>query len=84
MRDADPPEKKRFEQAVDGGFELVAQEGRFELRGRGKGYLSRANICFVADWRTLAINHRPIGACEQRRLRGQSQAPTAVQRTAGS
>ena len=37
MRDADPPEKKRFEQALDGGFELVAQEGTFELRRRREG-----------------------------------------------
>jgi hypothetical protein len=35
--DADPPEKKRFEQALDGGFELVAQEGTFELRRRRQG-----------------------------------------------
>jgi hypothetical protein len=33
-RDADPPEKKRFEQALDRGFELVAREGTFELRRR--------------------------------------------------
>ena len=37
MRDAEPPEKKRFEQALDGGFELVAQEGTFELRRRRDG-----------------------------------------------
>jgi hypothetical protein len=37
MRDADPPEKKRFEGALDGGFELVAQEGTFELRRRREG-----------------------------------------------
>ena len=37
MRDAEPPEKKRFEQALDGGFELVAQEGTFELRRRREG-----------------------------------------------
>src|SRR5262249_50202300 len=37
MRDADPPEKQRFEQALDGAFALVAQEGRFELRHRREG-----------------------------------------------
>ena len=37
MRDAEPQEKKRFEQALDGGFELVAQEGTFELRRRRGG-----------------------------------------------
>jgi hypothetical protein len=37
MRDAEPPEKKRFEQALDGGFELIAQEGPFELRRRREG-----------------------------------------------
>ena len=37
MRDAEPQEKKRFEQALDGGFELVAQEGTFELRRRREG-----------------------------------------------
>jgi hypothetical protein len=36
MRDAEPQEKKRFEQAL-GGFELVAQEGAFELRRRREG-----------------------------------------------
>ena len=30
MRDAEPQEKKRFEQSLDGGFELVAQEGASE------------------------------------------------------
>jgi hypothetical protein len=34
MRDAEPQEKKRFEQALVGAFELVAQEGTFELRRR--------------------------------------------------
>ena len=37
MRDAEPQETKRFEQALDGGFELVAQEGSFELRRRREG-----------------------------------------------
>ena len=37
IRDAEPQEKKRFEQALDGGFELVAQEGTFELRRRREG-----------------------------------------------
>jgi len=37
IRDGDPPEKKRFEQALDGGFELVSQEATFELRRRRKG-----------------------------------------------
>ena len=37
MRDAEPQETKRFEQALDGGFELVAQEGAFELRRRREG-----------------------------------------------
>jgi hypothetical protein len=37
IRDAEPPEKKRFEQALNDGFELVAQEGTFELRRRREG-----------------------------------------------
>ena len=37
MRDAEPQETKRFEQALDSGFELVAQEGAFELRRRRDG-----------------------------------------------
>ena len=37
MRDAEPQETKRFEQALDSGFELVAQEGAFELRRRREG-----------------------------------------------
>jgi hypothetical protein len=37
IRDADPQEKKRFEQVLDSGFELVAQEGTFELRRRLEG-----------------------------------------------
>jgi hypothetical protein len=37
IRDAEPPEKIQFEQALDGGFELVAQEGTFELRRRREG-----------------------------------------------
>jgi len=34
MRDAEPQETKRFERALDRSFELVAQEGPFELRRR--------------------------------------------------
>ncbi len=37
MRDAEPAEKKRFEPALDSGFELVVQEGTFELRRRRQG-----------------------------------------------
>jgi hypothetical protein len=37
IRDAEPQETKRFERALDGGFELVAQEGVFELRRRRVG-----------------------------------------------
>jgi hypothetical protein len=37
MQDAEPQETKRFEQALNGGFELVAQEGAFELRRRLEG-----------------------------------------------
>ena len=37
MRNAEPQETKRFEQALDSGFELVAQEGTFELRRRREG-----------------------------------------------
>jgi hypothetical protein len=33
--DPEPPETKRFEQALGAGFELVAREGEFELRRRG-------------------------------------------------
>jgi hypothetical protein len=34
MPDVEPQETKRFEQALDDGFELVAREGAFELRRR--------------------------------------------------
>jgi hypothetical protein len=34
MRDPEPPETERFEQALATGFEFVAQEGSFELRRR--------------------------------------------------
>jgi hypothetical protein len=37
LRDAEPEEKKRFEEALNSGFELVAQEGVFELRHRRAG-----------------------------------------------
>jgi hypothetical protein len=36
-RQAASRETKRFEQALDNGFELVAQEGTFELRHRREG-----------------------------------------------
>ena len=36
MRDAAPPETKRFELALQSGFELVARDGAFELRRRVK------------------------------------------------
>ena len=34
MRDPHPPETEKFEQALETGFELVAVEGKFELRRR--------------------------------------------------
>jgi hypothetical protein len=37
IRDAEPQETKRFEQALDNGFELVAQEESFEFRRRRDG-----------------------------------------------
>jgi hypothetical protein len=37
MRDPEPQEKRRFEQALDDGFKLVAQEGTLELRRRREG-----------------------------------------------
>jgi hypothetical protein len=36
MRDAEPPETKRFELALQIGFEIVARDGAFELRRRVK------------------------------------------------
>ena len=36
MRDAEPPETKRFELALRNGFEFVARDGAFELRRRVK------------------------------------------------
>jgi hypothetical protein len=36
MRDTEPPETKRFEQALQTGFELAARDGAFELRRRVK------------------------------------------------
>jgi len=37
MRNPQPPETRAFEQALDSSFELVAQEGTFELRHRRTG-----------------------------------------------
>ena len=37
MRESEPRETKRFEQVLGGSFELVAQEGAFELRRRRQG-----------------------------------------------
>jgi hypothetical protein len=34
MHDPEPRETKKFEQALETGFELVAREGIFELRQR--------------------------------------------------
>ena len=34
MRDPEPSETKRFEQALVEGFEFVAREGSFEMRRR--------------------------------------------------
>jgi hypothetical protein len=36
MRDAEPPETRRFELALQSGFEFVARDGPFELRRRAK------------------------------------------------
>jgi hypothetical protein len=36
MRDADLPETRRFELALQRAFELVARDGAFELRWRVK------------------------------------------------
>jgi hypothetical protein len=48
MQDAQPQETKRFEQALDDGFELVAREGVFELRRRREGISDKA--CYgIAD-----------------------------------
>jgi hypothetical protein len=61
MRDAEPPEKKRFEQALDGGFELVAQEGPFELRRRRKGISD--TVCAGID---MLAAHAPKVELESR------------------
>ena len=37
MRNLEASEMKRFERALAGSFELVAQEGTFELRHRREG-----------------------------------------------
>jgi hypothetical protein len=37
IRDPEPEETKRFERALETGFELVAREGSFELRRRVPG-----------------------------------------------
>jgi hypothetical protein len=34
MRDPEPPETRKFEQAMETGFEFVAREGPYELRRR--------------------------------------------------
>jgi len=36
IRDAEPPETKKFEMALQRGFEFVARDGPFELRRRVK------------------------------------------------
>jgi hypothetical protein len=43
IRDPAPQEKKRFEEALEEGFELIAQEGAFELRRRREGI--RDTVC---------------------------------------
>ena len=48
MREPEPQEKKRFEQVLDGGFELVAQDGEFELRRRREG-ISNAVCAGIAE-----------------------------------
>jgi hypothetical protein len=48
MRDAASQEKKRFERALNGGFELVAQEGTFELHRRREG-ISDAVCAGIAE-----------------------------------
>jgi hypothetical protein len=48
MRDTKPQETQRFEQALDGGFELVAQEAKFELRRRRTG-ISDAVCAGIAE-----------------------------------
>jgi hypothetical protein len=44
MRDPQPPETRAFEQALADGFNLVAQEGTFELRRRRNGVSERACV----------------------------------------
>jgi hypothetical protein len=48
MRDAQPHETRRFEQVLDSAFELVAQDGTFELRRRREG-VSDSVCAAVAD-----------------------------------
>ena len=48
MQDAEPQETKRFEHALDGGFELVAQYGALELRRRREG-ISDTVCAGIAD-----------------------------------
>jgi hypothetical protein len=43
MLDAQPEETKRFELALEHGFEFVSREGAFELRRRAKG--SDETVC---------------------------------------
>jgi hypothetical protein len=43
MGDAQPPETKRFELALEHGFEFVSREGAFELRHRANG--SDETVC---------------------------------------
>lgn len=48
MPDVKPQETKRFEQALYDGFELIAQEGAFELRRRREG-ISDAACAGIAE-----------------------------------
>ena len=51
MRDANPPEKARFERALADGFALVARQGTFQLLHRRAGITDAIvpDICKVAE-----------------------------------
>ena len=49
LRDIEPQETKRFEQALGGAFELAAQEGEFEVLRRRREGISDTVCAGIAE-----------------------------------
>jgi len=62
IRDPEPEETKRFERALEAGFELVAREGSFELRRRVPG--ADETLCIgITDYAFSQTGLRKSGPC---------------------